>query len=183
MKRNLQWFAVHVKARSERKTREQLQAKNIEAYLPLRRQIHQWSDRKKQIDEPLIPGCLFIHIDLSSCYDVLVVQGVIRFVLFNHEPAVIPDYLLEGLKILLQRNGNDIEVTNEYIQKNKLVRITDGPLTNVIGEVSTLQDQQRLLIRFRELGCIIHTALGDNRFRDFDPNTEASSKITHNLKH
>lgn len=160
MKNNLQWFALYVKARFERKVLAALEQKEIECYLPMRKEIRQWSDRKKEVEEPLIRGYLFIHIDVRSYYDVLVVPGVIKFVTFDQKPAVIPDYQIEDLKIFLRDGGQQVEVSNDYIQKGQLVRISEGPFLNAIGEITEIRGKKRILIRIRALGCVIHAELG-----------------------
>ncbi|HEY4197452.1 MAG TPA: transcription termination/antitermination NusG family protein [Mucilaginibacter sp.] len=43
------WYPVYTHPRAEKKACEALLKKGIETYLPLRRQLKQWSDRKKWI--------------------------------------------------------------------------------------------------------------------------------------
>ena len=44
---NYQWYAVYVRANAERKLFDNLKEKNIECYLPMRKVLKYWSDRKK----------------------------------------------------------------------------------------------------------------------------------------
>ena len=50
------WFAVHTKARHEKKTNRDLEEKDVETFLPLREVMSQWKDRKKKVFLPLFPG-------------------------------------------------------------------------------------------------------------------------------
>ncbi|RKD91976.1 UpxY family transcription antiterminator [Mangrovibacterium diazotrophicum] len=175
MKKNVNWYAIYVKARHERKVLEALLRKEIECYLPLRTETRQWSDRKKEVEEPLIRGYLFVRINIRSYYDVLVIPGVISFVAFDQKPAVIPDYQIEDLKIFLRDGGKDIEVTNEHIQKGQLVQINEGPLKDVIGEVTELRGKKRILIRIKALGCLVLAELGVNQIERFTEDTPMPS--------
>jgi len=163
VKKNVNWYAIYVKARHERKVLDALERKDIACYLPLRKELRQWSDRKKEVEEPLIRGYLFVQIDIRCFYDVLVVPGVISFVSFDQKPAVIPDYQIEDLKIFLRDGGREIEVTNEHIQKGQLVQVKEGPFQDFVGEVCELRGRKRILIRFKALGCSVHAELGVNQ--------------------
>jgi hypothetical protein len=46
------WYPVYTQPRAEKKAYQALINKGIEAYLPLHRQLKQWSDRKKWVEEP-----------------------------------------------------------------------------------------------------------------------------------
>ena len=63
MKKN--WHAIYVASRQEKKVLEALLNKKIEAYLPLIKTLRQWSDRKKLVEFPLMPGYVFVKEDLK----------------------------------------------------------------------------------------------------------------------
>ncbi len=157
------WFAIYVKARHELKVLDALKWKEIECYLPMRKELRQWSDRKKMVEEPLIRGYIFVRLDLRHYYDVLVVPGVISFVSFGKQPAEIPDYQIEDLKIFLKNGSQQVEVTNEFVRKGEFVKVNHGPFQNAIGEVVQLRGKKRLLIRIKALGCAVHAELGANQ--------------------
>ena len=50
------WFAVYVRSRAEKKVAEALLQQGYEFFLPLKKTLRNWSDRKKWVDLPLIPG-------------------------------------------------------------------------------------------------------------------------------
>ena len=64
--RNYKWYPVYTHPRAEKKAHQALSNKGIETYLPLRRQLKQWSDRKKWVDEPFIKSYLFVHISPNT---------------------------------------------------------------------------------------------------------------------
>ena len=55
------WYVAYVRMFHERKTAEKLAAMGIESFVPVREEIHQWSQRKKKVMRVLIPQMIFIH--------------------------------------------------------------------------------------------------------------------------
>ena len=49
------WYAIHTRARHEKKVTTQLQDRGITTFLPLIAQRHRWSDRNKTIQLALFP--------------------------------------------------------------------------------------------------------------------------------
>lgn len=139
-----------------------LEQKGTECYLPCRKEIRQWKDRKKQVETPLIRGYLFVRIDIRRYYDVLVVPGVISFVAFDKKPAIIPDYQIDDIRIFLANAETEVEVSSEPISKGQMVRINNGPFCDVIGEVCELRGKKRIVVRIKALGCSVHAELGVN---------------------
>src|SRR6188472_2452236 len=74
------WHAIYVKSRTEKKVGEALEARNIEAYVPVVKTMRQWSDRKKMVELPLLNGYVFVNITLKEQDVVLQTRGVVNFV-------------------------------------------------------------------------------------------------------
>ena len=62
----LHWYAVTTRPRHEKVVAEQLWQKQIECFLPLRKVISKWKDRKKKVQFPLFPGYLFVHLPIQE---------------------------------------------------------------------------------------------------------------------
>lgn len=67
-------------------------------YLPLQRQLRQWSDRKKWVDMPFIPSYLFVFTGVSQLYAIARARGVVRVIYFDGKPVPIPDEQINRLK-------------------------------------------------------------------------------------
>lgn len=61
MREQYHWYPVYTNPRAEKKTYEQLVRKSIEVYLPLKKTLKQWSDRKKWVQEPFNLFYLFFR--------------------------------------------------------------------------------------------------------------------------
>ncbi len=62
----IHWYAVRTRSRHEKLVARQLQNQGIQSFLPVVTKINQWSDRKKQVEEPLFGGYAFVRLDHSS---------------------------------------------------------------------------------------------------------------------
>ena len=49
MSQTKKWYVAYVRLFHERKTAEKLAAMGIESFVPIREEIHQWSQRKKKV--------------------------------------------------------------------------------------------------------------------------------------
>jgi len=158
-----QWFAVYTKSRAEKKALKELEQKGIECYLPVRAIRRRWGKQSRVIEVPLITCYLFVRVSRREYYDVLVANGILRYICFDGKPAVIPDYQIDNLKIFMEKESEQVEVTSEHIGKGDLIRVTEGPLKDVQAEVTEVRGKRKLVLRFRTLGCNIHVDMGTNR--------------------
>lgn len=51
----MNWFVLYVKPKQELKVAQQLANINVETYAPYKKEIRQWSDRKKKLMSPYLP--------------------------------------------------------------------------------------------------------------------------------
>lgn len=137
------WYAVQVRPRFERKIESQMQAKGIESYLPLVRQVRWWSDRRKIIETPLFAGYMFVRIQCSPPERMLVLRtiGVIDFVGFPSGATPIRSAQIESLRRLLD-NKSECSI-RPFLRTGQRVRIRGGSLDGVEG---ILQDDSKHLV-------------------------------------
>ena len=103
------WFALYVQPRKEKVVEKELLRNNYEAFLPIKKCLRQWKDRKKMVEMPLIPSYVFVFIEVKDMWDILKINGCVKFVWFDKKPCPIPQYQIESLK-LIQENEIDIEL-------------------------------------------------------------------------
>ena|ERR1700761_1427028 len=153
------WYPVYTHPRAEKKAYQSLLNKGIEAYLPLKRQLKQWSDRKKWIDEPFIKSYLFVHISEHEQTEVLMTKGVARFIYFGGKIAPMPDRQINDLKLLMT-SSFELEITEENLLPGEKIIIKAGPLKGMTGEIISYRSQKQLALRLENLGysVIIHVA-------------------------
>jgi transcription termination/antitermination protein NusG len=131
--RDAHWFAIWTRSRHEQVVREQLDQKQIEAFLPTITRWSRWKDRKKKIDWPLFPGYCFARFDPADSLPVLKCSGVVTIVAFEGKPAPIPDHELESIRLLV---ASDLQYDPcPLIREGMMVEVVHGPLRGVIGRL------------------------------------------------
>jgi transcription antitermination factor NusG len=147
----MNWYAVYTKSRFEKKVYTLLTEQSIEAYLPMQKKLHQWSDRKKWIESPLITSYVFVHITEKEYYHVLNVPGVVCYVTFSGKAASIQDYEINTLKRLLSSN-TEIELSKDKLQPGELIEISAGSLMGIQGELVEYKGEKKIVIRVGNTG-------------------------------
>ncbi len=138
------WFALTVKTRYEKRVSELLSKKENEVFLPLYLSTRTWSDRQKQVGEPLFPGYLFCRVDAQKRMEVLVTPGVIGFVGYGNSPSPIEDSEIDALKTLVSSR-----LPYErwpYLPVGQHVLIKNGPLTGMEGILIAHKKGYRILL-------------------------------------
>ena len=152
---NYRWYPVYTRSRAEKKANEELNRKGIQTYLPLKKEVKHWSDRKKIVEEPLIKSYLFAYISAREYAEVLMTNGVARFIYFSSQVASIPDQQIHDLKLLLATDA-DLELIDYDIKPGESVLIKAGPFKGIIAELVSLQNKQRIILRLQNMGYSIN---------------------------
>jgi transcription antitermination factor NusG len=138
------WFAAYTCARHEKKVAHQLEERGIECFLPVYHSVRRWKDRRKQLDMVLFPSYVFVKLAMKDRLRVLQLPGVVRFVTFNGEPAILPAGDIEAL-----RNGMTQQLQPEhhpYLIAGRRVKVVHGPLAGAEGFLSRWKNSSRLVI-------------------------------------
>ncbi|WP_412467668.1 UpxY family transcription antiterminator [Pedobacter sp. KLB.chiD] len=152
---NYRWYPVYTHSRAEKKANEELNRKGIQTYLPLKKAVKQWSDRKKIVEEPLIKSYLFAYISAREYAEVLMTNGVARFIYFSNRVASIPDQQILNLKLLLATDA-DLEVIDYDIKPGESVIIKAGPFKGIKAELVSVHNKQRIILRLEDMGYSIN---------------------------
>jgi transcriptional antiterminator RfaH len=148
------WYPVYTNPRAEKQACQLLLNKGIECYLPLHKQLKQWSDRKKWVEEPFIKSYLFVRINEHQQTEVLMTKGIARFIYFSGRTASMPDRQIDELKLLMA-SPYELEVTAEHLQPGEKIVIKAGPLKGLTGEIISYRSQKQLALRLENLGYSI----------------------------
>jgi transcription antitermination factor NusG len=154
------WYPIYTRSRFEKKTQLELEKKQITTYLPLKKVLKQWSDRKKIVEEPLLKSYLFIYISIKEYNEVLLTPGFSRFIYFSGKIASIPEKQIQDLRLLLA-NSTDLELIEYNISPGEKVLIKAGPFKGITAELVSLKSKKSLILRLDQLGCSIniHTSM------------------------
>lgn len=123
-----QWVALYTKPRAEKKVVETLSSHDYECYLPLRKELHDWSDRKKWIEVPLIKSYVFVKICKGESSKVLAFDNVVAMIAFNGVIAVIPDAEIQMMKDFIASEFQVQVEAMDKLRRGVKVRINSGGL-------------------------------------------------------
>lgn len=144
------WYALWTRSRHEQVVREQLDRKQIEAFLPTVTRWSRWKDRKKKIDWPLFPGYCFAYFDPRKRLAILKCAGVVNIISFKGELAQIPDHEIDSIRRLVES-----ELAYDpcpLIREGMMVEVVYGPLKGVIGRLVRKNDRDRLVLSVDLIG-------------------------------
>jgi len=155
-----QWFALYTKARAEKKVHEDLQQKGVEVYLPMRKELRQWSDRKKWVEIPVINSYIFVHIQMEDYRRVFESRGVVSYVSHKGKAVAIPDREIEAMRRTVESNLT-FNVETSAIKKGQTITIASGPLKGITGEVLEVQGAKKFFLRISHIGYTLVVNLDD----------------------
>ena len=147
---DVHWYALWTRSRHEQVVREQLERKQIEAFLPTVTKWSRWKDRKKKIDWPLFPGYCFARFDAQERLPILKCTGVVNIISFEGEPAPIPEHEINGIRQLV-----DSDLAYDpcpLIKEGAMVEVMHGPLRGVIGRLVRKNEKARLVLSVDLIG-------------------------------
>ena len=129
-----QWYAIYTRARWEKKVAELLEKKKVQVYCPLNKTERQWADRRKVIFEPLFTSYVFVYASEQEHLSIKQTDGVINFVYWLNQPAVIRNEEIDTIKRFLNEYDH-VSVEKTQVNLNDRVRIINGPLMMWEGNV------------------------------------------------
>lgn len=138
------WYAVSIRPRHEKFVARHLECRGLNYFLPVYRSVRCWKNRRKELDMPLFPGYVFVNLNLRDRLGVLQAPGVVRFVLFQGQPAAIPDAEIRALESSLS-TGLKLQ-PHPYLREGARVRIKRGPLLGTEGIMIHRKQRFRLVL-------------------------------------
>ncbi len=140
------WYAVHTRSRHEKRVVSELERKGIKAFLPLQKELRQWSDRRVAVETPLFSCYAFVNIGPSAAsrVEVLRTAGILSFVGGNQRTVSIPEAEIEGIQTLLtSRIGF---APHPFLAIGQKVRVRSGALEGVEGILTRFNGSNRLVM-------------------------------------
>lgn len=143
---NSRWYAVHTRCHHEKSVTVGLEQAGISTFLPLVREVHYWSDRRKTVEVVLFPCYTFAHIDARSPARVQVLKtpGVLQLVGGRAGPTPIADFEIEQVqKVLAERLAF---TPFPFLNRGQRVRVRGGALDGVEGILCSQMGAKNIII-------------------------------------
>jgi transcription antitermination factor NusG len=160
------WYVISVCPRHEKQVAQLCRARSLDYLLPLYSSLRRWKDRRKLIDMVLFPGYVFVNVTLRERLGVLTLPGVVRFVTFQGQPAVVPEGEIKAIGIGTT-SGVSIH-PHPYLQKGRRVRIRSGSMSGMEGILVRRKDRFRVVL---SIGSIMRSVAVEVDESDLEPLT------------
>jgi len=142
------WFVVYTKPRNELKVLQRLSILGIEAYVPTKIEVRQWSDRKKKILVPLLPSMVLVSLQENEVHKVFDAPGVIRYMFEYGKRAIVSNEEVLAMQYYLEHS---------YCQKQQEVAIGDTLQVPLLEEEAILLSQKgkNCIAQLKKMGAIV----------------------------
>jgi transcription antitermination factor NusG len=141
------WYLIYTKPRHEKKVFSHLTELKINSFLPTRRTLRTWHDRKKYVDEPFFPSYVFIYLeDMKTYYEGMEADGALYYVRTGKEITRVQDSIVNNIKLIADR-GKGVEITGSELEPGRKMIISKGPLTGLSCELVRYNNKEMLLVR------------------------------------
>jgi transcription antitermination factor NusG len=138
------WFALQVQSRREAVVATHLEGQGFECFLPLYKSIRRWSDRQKELEQPLFPGYLFCQFDFEKRRPVVVTPGVQQIVGSRRAPLPVEESELEGIRQAI--SSGLFSQPWPYLQVGERVRVNHGSLNDLEGILVNFKGSHRVVL-------------------------------------
>ena len=123
------WYVVATKPRQEATAQEHLTRQGYSTLLPT---LHLKKRRRgnwQQVTEPTFPGYVFVGLepDRDDMAPIRSTQGCRGLVRFGQRPAVVPEQIMQALRLSANSNFSPDEELKEPFSPGDLVAIEEGP--------------------------------------------------------
>lgn len=153
------WYILRTHPQAEKRVAERLTTIGIEHYLPLRKQLKNWHDRKKYIDEVLFKSYVFVYTTDRNRQEVFQVAGIVKYLFVGGKIAVVTEKEIEQIKIFC--TAENIEINKEY-KKGDNVEVIAGQFIGLKGQLVAITDGEKLQIHIPALNCFANINIAKN---------------------
>ena len=150
------WIAARVQMCMERRIAARLSALGYENFVPVRREIHQWNDRRERIDRVVLPTVVFLRADEREQQALLRLSFINYLIGYPGErrAAAIPDIQMEQFRRMVQCWEGEVNIEASPLAVGEVVVITGGSLRGLCGELVRMEEgQSHVIVRIGALGC------------------------------
>lgn len=138
------WFALQVWSRRESMVATQLRGQGYDCFLPTYVAVRRWSDRAKQIEQPLFPGYLFCRFDFTNRRPIVLTPGVVQIVGVGGKPAPLEDSEVQAVQEAVA-SGLPRQPW-PYLEIGESVRVDQGSLNGLEGLLVSIKGHHRVII-------------------------------------
>ena len=153
------WYALYTRSNFEKRVSCELVAKQVENYLPVVEQFHQWKDRRKRVEVPVFPGYVFVRLrdTHTTRLEVLRTAGSVRILGQGDRIEPVPEAEIASIRRLLKARVPCF--AHPFLKEGAWVRVKSGPLRDVEGLLVRMKSKTRLVLSVALLSQSVATEI------------------------
>ena len=138
------WYALQVRSRKEGYVASQIMGQGYECLLPTYKSIRKWSDRVKEVEQPLFPGYLFCRFDFQNRRPVITTPGVLQIVGYGRTAISVSDEEIQSLQLAV--SSGMPKQPWPYLEVGQRVRVNYGTLSGLEGILVNVKGNHRVIL-------------------------------------
>lgn len=135
------WFAIQVRPGFEFNVASMLKGKGYDEFVPTYRSAE---SGRGSSERPLFTGYVFCRFDPAVRAPIVTTPGVIRVVGYGKRPASLSDSEMQAVRTVA--SSNLPAKPHAYLASGQRVRIREGPLRGVEGDIAQSGGRQSLVV-------------------------------------
>ena len=148
------WYVVYTKSNYEKKAYDTLK-NELEVFLPMKKTIKQWSDRKKTIESPLFKSYIFVYLNNEKEKLIaLKANGVYSYITIQGKPAIVTEAEIKSIKLFIGELSG-VELAPFDLCKGQKRKINFGPFSGYDCYIVDYDGNEKVIVRIDSLrSCI-----------------------------
>ena len=138
------WYALQVRSRKEGYVASQIEGQGYECLLPTYKSVRKWSDRVKEVEQPLFPGYLFCRFDSQNRRSVITTPGVLQIVGYGRTAISVSDEEIQSLQLAV--SSGMPKQPWPYLEVGQRVRVNYGTLSGLEGILVNVKGNHRVIL-------------------------------------
>jgi len=155
------WYVVVAKTNYYKRMVALFEKLGVSYYLPVQRQLHYWSDRKKWINVYVLSPYLFLFTNELDRKLVFQSSGVLNFLKRDGKLTTVKEEEVEKIRLLCDYSS-DLKIENDPVREGDLVEIIHGPFSGMKGYALHQNGRHRFLVRISGLGQFASVEIDSN---------------------
>lgn len=161
----LKWFIGRVKSCQEKRVAEKISQQGFETFVPIQKEQHQWSDRKKWVDVLLLHGYVFFRCTEPERLELLTAIPMLVGTITDRTPQVqengqiirkqlvVPDNQMRTFMMMCQQTFERVTFAQGTLMKGDWVRVTQGAWMDQEFILTEVKGQKCIAVNLHGLGC------------------------------
>ena len=153
----LHWYIAYTRSCQDKNVAAALSARGYEVFVPIRKEVRQWSDRKKVVDRLLIPHMVFVRCtELERRNSASEIPYITRYLTEkpgSYKAAIVPDSQMDTFISMVDSFNGEVTVVDRALRPGDMVIVKRGALEGKIAELVEIEGKDCLAVRLPMLGA------------------------------